>query len=165
MKQNFDSSAALDRTDIELLEILQSEGRISKARLAEKVGLSAPAVFERVKRLEETQIVRSFAAILNPKKLDLGFLVFISISLTHHQRNAARNLEKALCELPEVLECHQVTGEADFLLKVITKDTDDYQRFLADKMSNISGIQKIQTHVVLSTGKWETKLKLREDHE
>jgi Lrp/AsnC family leucine-responsive transcriptional regulator len=124
------------------------------------VGLTPPPVLERVKKLQEKGVIRRYAAILDSELLGKSFTAYIAVSLAAHQLKALRKFEDAIMKLPEVLECHHITGDADFLLKVVVNDTADYEQFILKKLSHLPGLQRLQTHVVLSSVKAETKIPL-----
>jgi Lrp/AsnC family transcriptional regulator, leucine-responsive regulatory protein len=151
---------SLDPTDRKILSILQIEGRLSNAELARRIGLTPPPTLERVKRLEREGVIRGYAARLDGPSLGLGLTVFASVSLAMHQLGAVEEFEAAVRDLPEVLECHHTTGEADFLLKLKVADTGAYEQLLRGHLIRLPGVQRIQSSVVLSTAKDETPLPL-----
>jgi Lrp/AsnC family leucine-responsive transcriptional regulator len=148
----------LDATDREILQILQAEGRIPNAELARRIGLTPPPTLERVRRLERAGIIRGYAARVDPEALGRRLTVFASVSLAMHQGGVVEDFMAAVRELPEVLECHHLTGDADYLLKVVVADTRDYERLLRERMIRLPGVQRIQSSVVLSTVKEETHI-------
>lgn len=150
----------LDRIDKAILELLQSDTSLTKTKLAEKVGLTAPAVLERIRKLEERGVIDRYVAILNPKRVGQTFTSFVSIVLAVHQLQAVQKFTEAVSKLPEVLECHHVTGDSDFVLRVIAKDADSYQHILLNRLAHLPGVQKMQTFVVLSTIKADTRIPL-----
>jgi Lrp/AsnC family transcriptional regulator, leucine-responsive regulatory protein len=146
----------LDSIDRQILEILQREGRLTNAELARRVGLTPPPTLERVKRLEREGVIRGYAAIVDPAALEQRFLVFAAVSLTMHQGAAVEAFTEAVRALPGVQECHHLTGEADYLLKVLVRDVAGYERFLREQLLRLPGVQRVQTSVVLSTVKQDT---------
>ncbi|HEU5013444.1 MAG TPA: Lrp/AsnC family transcriptional regulator, partial [Roseiflexaceae bacterium] len=112
----------LDDKDRAILNLLQREGRISNADLARRVGLSQPATFARVRRLEQDGYICGYAAQLNREKLGYGMMCYVHVSQQLHQRRELEKLREALLDMPEVLECVFVTGEFDFLLKVVLRN-------------------------------------------
>ncbi len=151
---------ALDKTDIKILNILQENGRITNAKLAAEVGISPPAMLERVKRLEAAGVIKKYLTILDHKKTGFGLMAIIIISLSLHQISSLQQVKERLIILEEVLECYQLTGDVDFMLKVAVRDMQSYTDFINDKLSSIPGIQNIRTSFVLETLKNTTKLKL-----
>lgn len=149
-------SKVLDTIDVQLLDILQREAQLSIAELARRVRLSSPAVHARIRRLENEGYISRQVAILNQEKLGFDLLCFIFISTTVHQAEELQVLESALQKMPEVLECHCLTGEYDYLLKVANRDRSDLQTFI--RKLNRLGITKIQTSLVLREVKDSTVL-------
>ncbi|AQQ54344.1 Lrp/AsnC family transcriptional regulator [Planococcus lenghuensis] len=149
-------SKVLDSIDVQLLDILQHEAQLSNAELARRVSLSSPAVHARVRRLENEGYISRQVAILNQEKLGFDLLCFIFISTTVHQAEELHVLESALQAMPEVLECHCLTGEYDYLLKVANRDRADLQAFI--RKLNRLGVTKIQTSLVLREVKDSTVL-------
>lgn len=150
----------LDTIDIKILSLLQNNGRITNAKLAKEIGISPPAMSERIKRLEGSGIIERYAAILDHQKVGFGLLAIINVSLSLHQISNLNTVKDRLVQLDEVLECYQMTGDIDFLLKVATQDMNSYTDFVNNKLSGIPGIQNIKTSFVLDTLKSDTALKL-----
>lgn len=148
----------LDEVDKQLLNILQKEAQMSNAELARKVNLSPPATHTRVKRLENEGYIDRQVVILNQEKLGFNLLCFIFISTNIHQAEKLEVLENAFAKMPEVLECHCLTGEYDYLLKVANKDRKDLENFI--RKLNSLGITKIQTSLSLREVKYSTVLPL-----
>jgi len=153
----------LDTIDKKILTILQQDGRITNARLAQKVGLSPPAVLERVRRLEGSGVIAKYVAILDREQTGFGLQTIVMVCLSHHQISSLQNVKERLTSMTEVLECHQLTGEVDFLLKVAVKDMNAYTNFVNNKLSGIPGIQNVKTSFILETLKNNTALKLFPD--
>ncbi len=151
----------LDDIDKKILNILQEQGRITNSGLAKEIGLSPPSMLERVKRLETQGVIDRYAALLDREKTGFGLLVLIMVSLSLHQISSLEKVKDSLIQLEEVLECYQVSGDVDFLLKVATKDMNTYKDFVNNKLSGIAGIQNIKTSFVLDTLKSTTELKIR----
>lgn len=149
---------SLDDVDLHLLRLLQADGRISNADLARTVGLSPPSVHQRIRKLQGLGLIRSFAAILDSGKMGFALTVFAQVSLTMHQDKPIERFRKAVSEIPEVLECYNVSGEYDFLLKILARDMSEYERLIRERLSRINGISKIQSCFVLSTAKSTTIL-------
>lgn len=150
----------LDATDIKILTILQENGRITNSKLASEIGISPPAMLERVKRLEASGVIEKYVAILNREKAGFGLLAMINISLSLHQISNLQLVKERLIQLEEVLECYQMTGDIDFLLKVAIQDMNSYTEFVNNKLSGIPGIQNIKTSFVLAALKSDTAIKL-----
>jgi len=146
----------MDNVDRQILEILQRNGRLSNISLAEEIGLSPPSVLRRVKKLEEKKIIKEYVALVDREKIGKNLLVFISISIktqSEEQRFALK-----IQEYPEVLECFHVTGETDYLLKVAVRHISELEDFIMKRISQIPGVDKVVTRVVLSEIKYQTAL-------
>jgi Lrp/AsnC family leucine-responsive transcriptional regulator len=149
-----------DETDKKILSILQDDGRITNSRLAQQVGLSPPAVLERVRRLEASGIIERYVALLDRQKAGFDIQTIVMVCLSHHQIQSLESVKERLTRMDEVLECHQLTGEVDFLLKVAVKDMNSYTDFVNNKLSGIPGIQNVKTSFILETLKNCTSLQL-----
>lgn len=149
----------LDHTDKKILTILQDNGRITNSKLAQEIGLSPPAVLERVRRLESSGVIDKYVAILDRQKTGFEIQTIVMVCLSHHQISSLKHVIETLTGMDEVLECHQLTGEIDFLLKVIVKDMKSYTDFVNNKLSGIPGIQNVKTSFILETMKNSTSLK------
>jgi Lrp/AsnC family leucine-responsive transcriptional regulator len=142
----------LDKYDRLILEIIQQNGRISNQELAEAINLSPSPCLRRVRRLEESGMIAGYVAQLDARKLGLTLVSFIQISMDKHTPERFNHFEKQIATFPEVLECHLVTGQsADYLLKVIIKDMDDFQRFLLNKLTPIEGVSGVHSSFVLKS--------------
>ena len=150
----------LDETDKKILNILQEDARITNVQLASKIGISPPAMLERVKRLEKSGIIKKYVALIEPQKVGKDTIAFVAVSLSHHQVSSIDVFIKAINKFDEVLECHHVTGENDFLLKIAVNNIQEYEKFILEKFTRIKGVNKINTSFILSTFKYKTKLKL-----
>lgn len=151
----------LDKTDIRILTIIQQDGRITNAGMAREIGISPPAMLERVRRLESSGVIEKYVAILDREKTGFGLMAIVIVTLSLHQISSLQTVKERLVELDEVLECFQLTGDVDFLLKVAIRDMNAYTAFVNDKLSGIPGIQNIKTSFVLDTLKASTVLNLK----
>ena len=142
-------SIMLDDVDKSLLRALQADGRLSNVELARKINLSPPATHTRLKRLEKDGYIRHYAAIVDREKAGYDLLCFIHIGLQMHQVEQVEKFREATRKMPEVLECHHITGEYDYLLKVALKNRKDLERFVVDKITPI-GVARIHTSLVLA---------------
>ncbi|CAM2006094.1 Lrp/AsnC family transcriptional regulator [Acanthopleuribacter pedis] len=152
----------LDEIDIKILQILQVRGRITNAKLASEVGLSAPPMLERVKKLERSGVIKCYRAILEANLLDRNFFVFVTLNLNVQHLSNVDEFELELAAMKEVLEVHHIAGDIDFLLKVNVKDQEDYKQFVVDNLAKIRGISRIHSWVVLSTVKDTTEYHIDE---
>ncbi|MCF2948222.1 Lrp/AsnC family transcriptional regulator [Paraglaciecola aquimarina] len=142
----------LDRYDKHILEIIQQRGKLSNQELAEAINLSPSPCLRRVKQLEESGLIEGYVTILNARKLGLTLICFMQISMDKHTPDRFSHFEAKIAEFSEVLECHLVTGQsADYLLKVIVKDMDDFQQFLLNKLTPIEGVSGVHSSFVLKS--------------
>jgi Lrp/AsnC family leucine-responsive transcriptional regulator len=150
----------LDEVDLQILNLLQGDGRITNADLAKAVNLSPPSVLQRVRTLEKLGLVRAYTAILDHERLGLKITALAMISLSLHQEQPIERFRKEIQTIPEVLECYHVSGEFDFLLKIVVKDIRAYEQLVREKLSRIKGIGQIKTSFVLATPKYTTRVPL-----
>ena len=153
----------MDKTDRKILNILQDNGRITNSKLAAEIGISPPAMLERVKRLESSGMIRKYTALIDREKAGFGLLAIIIISVSLSQITSLEHVKQKLVDLDEVMECYQLTGDVDFLLKVAVQDMSMYTAFINGKLTSIPGIQNIRTSFVLDTLKSTTVLHLEEE--
>ncbi len=139
----------LDKRGQRLLAILQQDGRISNQQLAEKVGLSPAACWRRVKTLEETGVIKGYGAHLAPEKMGQELCVLVNLSLQRHTIDSTAEIEQQVSHYPEVLQCFSVTGNADFVLRVIVSDMAGYDRFLNEKIFTLPGIAHVNSNFAL----------------
>ncbi len=140
----------LDRYDRHILEVLQTEGRLSNQELADRIGLSPSPCLRRVRALEEAGLITGYRALVDAKKLGLSLMALLHISMDKHTPERFANFEKKVGTLPEVLECLLITGqEADYQLKVIIRDMDAYQELLLNRITRIEGVTGVHTSFVL----------------
>ena len=149
----------LDETDKKILDILQDDARMTNVNLASKVGISPPAMLERVKRLEKNHIIKKYVALVDPVKIGKETFALVAVSLSMHQISSIDVFTKAINKLDEVLECYHITGESDFLLKIAVKNIEEYEKFILEKLTKMKGVNKINTSFILSTVKQNTKIK------
>jgi Lrp/AsnC family leucine-responsive transcriptional regulator len=142
------NSPELDHIDLQILSTLQDHCKISLVKLGEQVGLSAPSVIERVKKLEDSGIITGYHAVLDARHLGKDITAFIGVSINHPR--LIGNFEQAVEQLDDVLECHHVTGEHTLLLKVKTDNTSSLERLIST-IRSIEGVERTETMVVLST--------------
>ena len=141
---------SLDRIDKHILNLLQTNARISNLELADQVGLSATPCSRRVKRLEDSGLIAGHVTLLNPEALGLDLTAIIGISMDRHTPDRFENFEKAITSMPEVIECSIVTGQAaDFLLKAVVKDMHHYEKFLLGHLTRITGVTGVHSSFVL----------------
>lgn len=157
---DFPINNGLDELDRKILEVLQTDGRISNAELARQINLSPPATLSRIRRLEEQGIIRQYTAILDRDNLGFDMLCFVNVSLKMHQFDQVEQFRAIVSQIPEVLECYHITGEYDYLLKVVIHNRKDLERFVVNQLTPIPGVARIYTSLVLSEVKSSTALPL-----
>lgn len=150
----------LDRTDRRILECLQAEGRISNVALARKVNLTPTLCLERVKRLERDGYIRGYTALLDPELVDAGLLVFVEIDLTRTSPDVFRDFRREASQLPQVLDCHLVSGNFDYLIKARVRDMQEYRVLLGEKILSLPGVNGSRSYVVMEQVKETTHLPL-----
>ncbi|GHO48218.1 Lrp/AsnC family transcriptional regulator [Ktedonospora formicarum] len=154
------SPGGLDEIDKELLRLLQDDGRLSNVEIARKVNLSPPATHARIRSLEQRGYIQKYTALLDREKAGYDLVCFVLISLQVHQYQMVEKFRAAILALPEVLECHHLTGDYDYLLKVAFRNHKDIEQFVMTKLMPIPGMSHIHTSLVLSEVKFTTTLPL-----
>jgi DNA-binding Lrp family transcriptional regulator len=143
----------LDPTDRKILELLQTNSNITNAQLASEIGLSPAPTLERVKKLENAGVIKSYHAVVDQASIGLGVCTFVTVSLKGHNKDNIDKFIKAISQIEEVVECHHVTGQADFIMKIVASDIPAYQSLMLEKVSNIEVVDNMQSTVILSTFK------------
>ncbi len=151
-------SQPLDEIDRRILRTLQAEARTPNVDLARQVGLSPSPCLRRVRELEESGVIRRHVTLVDPSAVGLGVSVFVSVRLERQVENALERFEQAMQERPEVMECYLMTGDADYLLRVVVRDVPAYERFLVDHLTRVSGIASIRSSFALKQVKYTTAL-------
>lgn len=151
---------SLDSIDLRILDLLQRDASLSAAEVAGKVGLSQSPCWRRIDRLEQEGYIRRRVALLDRKRLGLGVMVFVHVKLSRGARGSLAQFEAAMRGLPEVLECHMLMGEVDFLVKVVTRDVDSYETFLREKLARIPAVRDVRSSMALTSVKENTALPL-----
>ena len=146
-------SIQLDRTDLQLLAELQRQGRLTNAELAERVHLSASACLRRVQRLERSGVIAGYRVELDAEYLGLGLQVFVRVQLEKHDAGYVERFTSAVQGWNEVVACHALSGDMDYLLHVVVEDLDHFSRFLLDRLLNESGVADVNSSIVLRTVK------------
>jgi Lrp/AsnC family leucine-responsive transcriptional regulator len=150
----------LDRATRRLIDTLQRQGRQSAQALAEAVGMSATPVWRRLKELEQSGVIRREVVLMDREKLGLAICVWANVSLVRHTDGAVEDFERLVATSPEIMECASITGEADYVIKVVVPDMKAYDRFLQERLFKLKGVASIRTNVVLREVKYETALPL-----
>lgn len=150
----------LDRTTRRLIDTLQRKGRQSAQQLAEAVGMSATPVWRRLKELEQSGVIRREVVLMDREKLGLAICAWAYVSLVRHTDGAVEDFERLVASSPEIMECASITGEADYVVKIVVPDMKAYDRFLQERLFKLKGVASIRTNVVLREVKYETALPL-----
>jgi Lrp/AsnC family transcriptional regulator, leucine-responsive regulatory protein len=150
----------LDRTDLRLLAVLQGEGRITNAELAKRVNLSPSACLRRLQRLEAAQAITGYAAQIDPQAIGLGLQAFVRVQLARHEAGAIERFVEKISGWEEVVACHALTGDMDYLLHVYVADLPQFSRFLLDRLLNDAGVADANSSFVLRTVKRSPSLPL-----
>ncbi len=146
-------SEKLDKIDLKILKILQENSKITNLDLSKKIGLSPAPTLERVKKLEQSDIIQSYHANVNPNTMGLNVKTFVLVSLAWKKENALNNFLDKIMKIDEIAECYIITGEADFLIKIVCKDIPSYEQLLFKTLSQIEEIERLKTLMTLSTVK------------
>jgi DNA-binding Lrp family transcriptional regulator len=146
-------SHKLDETDLRILKILQESSKITNLDLSKKIGLSPAPTLERVRKLEQSGVIDSYHAVVSPNSIGLNVMTFVLVSLAWQKENALNHFLEKIKEIDEITECYIITGEADFLIKIICADIPTYEKLLFKTLSQIEEIERLKTLMTLSTVK------------
>jgi Lrp/AsnC family leucine-responsive transcriptional regulator len=150
----------LDGIDHRILAALQADGRLTNVELADRVGLSPSPCLRRVKRLEREGYIEGYRAMLERGRIGLGLTVFVGVKIDAHANDRAVAFQDAIVAMPEIIACHLVAGEIDYLLEVVVPDLDHYQDYLVNKLLNVSIIREVRSNIAIQTLKAEVPLPL-----
>ncbi len=150
----------LDLIDLRILSELQADGALSNVELARRVHLSPSPCLARVKALESAGVIQRYVALVNASALGLGLNVFISISLTSQSKQALADFEQRIAEHDEVMECYLMTGDSDYLVRVVVTDIAALERFILEQLTPIAGVEKIRSSFALKQVRYKTALPL-----
>ncbi len=139
----------LDKADKKIIAILQQDCSLHKKEIADKIGLSLTATYERIKRLEKVGVIEGYTAKINKEKIGKSLVAYCTVSLQLHSKPLLVNFESKIAQLDEVMECAHTTGTFDYLLKVVVKDMKEYQDFLTNKLADIENISLVQSSFVM----------------
>ena len=148
-RANKEESYVLDATDQHILKLLQQNARITVKEISEQVHLSTTPVHERIRRLESSGVIKQYVTILDGAKVKKGLMVICYVSLRQHSKSAGSKFIKAIMELDEVLECLTISGQFDFMLKVVAENMDEYYNFHVNKLSAIENVGNVQSVFVM----------------
>ncbi|MFN3988385.1 MAG: Lrp/AsnC family transcriptional regulator [Rhodocyclaceae bacterium] len=149
-----------DKTDVRILDVLQQEGRLSNVELAQRVGLSPAPCLRRVRHLEEVGLIRDYVALLEPCRIGLGVQAYVSVTMDKRDEPALSAFHDAMQGAPEVLSCHALTGDMDYLVHVVAEDMAHFSRFLMDRLVRLAGVTDVKTSFLLQPVKQTTVLPL-----
>ncbi len=152
----------LDAIDRGILRELQRDGRLQNVELAKRVALSPSPCLRRVRLLEEAGVIERYVALLNPSKIGMGLTVFVRVWLTGQDAETVDRFTESVKKLPQVVECHLMAGDCDFLLRVVAADLDTYRRFQIEHLTRIKGVQSVKTEIPMQKIKLSTELPLQE---
>ena len=153
--------STLDRTDLKILDILQTDGRISNSKLAELVNLSPTAVMARVQKLTKDEFILGYEAKLNPSKLNANFLVFVEVLLDKTTPNVLDDFIDAVTQYPEIVECHMVSGGFDFLIKLRSAGMEEFRRIAGQILWQLPGVKETRSYPVMQVVKDSSKIKIK----
>lgn len=152
--------AGIDRIDLRILKLMQEDGSLSTAEIAERVGLSQSPCWRRIQRLKSAGYIKSIIAIVDRQKLGLNMQVFAQVKMETLTEAQRKSFVKAVTEMPEILECHSVFGEMDLILKVLAPDVNHYQEFVFNRLMKQPGVKEVQSLMTLSEIKYTTAVPL-----
>ena len=150
----------LDVLDLKILRTLQAEGRLTHVELADRIGLSPSPCLRRVKRLEAEGIIEGYGARINRAKVGVGVTVFVAVGLERHREEEAERFRKVVQRLRQVISCHAISGESDFLLEIVVADLQEYSEFVLKKLRRIPGVKDLHSSFALEAMKTATALPL-----
>jgi len=139
----------MDNYDRSILRCLQEDGRMSNLHLAEQIHLSAPQTLRRVRTLEEKKVIRGYVAQVAPEAVGFGVMAFVNLSLDREQFRNVREVERQLMAFPDIIECHTISGDFDYILKVVAKDLKSLSQFLTDTLMQVSGVASLRSMICM----------------
>ena len=139
----------MDAYDLSILRHLQEDGRMSNLHLAEKIHLSAPQTLRRVRALEENKVIRGYTAQVAPEAIGLGVMAFVNLSLDREQFRNVREVERQLRAFPDIIECHTISGDFDYILKVVATDLKSLSQFLTDTLMQVPGVASLRSMICM----------------
>ena len=150
----------IDKTDIRILSILQKDSNCTTKSIASALGMTTSPIFERIKKLEKEGYIKKYIAVLDNKKIGLKLTVFVGITLQGHTRSYLKKFVAEINNFPEIVECHRVSGNFDYLLKLIVEDIEAYEIFIISKLTLLPYLGNVQSLITLSTGKETNEIDL-----
>jgi Lrp/AsnC family transcriptional regulator, leucine-responsive regulatory protein len=153
-----EESATLDKTDLEILKLLQQNARITIKEVSEKIHLSTTPVHERIKRMEESGVIKQYVTLVDPAKVKKGLMVIVYVSLRQHSKTSGAKFIKTMLEMDEVIECLTISGQFDFMLKVVAENMDAYYDFHVNRLSQVENMGQVQSVFVMGVIKQTNRL-------
>jgi Lrp/AsnC family leucine-responsive transcriptional regulator len=150
----------LDEIDRRILRLLQENGRIQNTELADMIGLSPSPCLRRVKILEESGVIERYVALLDASRVGMGLTVFARVWLKGQDADTVEAFTRAVKRFPQILECHLMAGDCDFVLRIVASDFEDYRKFQMDHLTRIKGVQNVKTEIPMQRIKWTSALPL-----
>jgi len=150
----------LDTQDLSILKLLQKNSKLTNKALSTHLSLSVTAVYERIKKLEKTGIIKDYVALLSKEKLDQSFVAFCHVKLIQHTQDNVKQFEREVIKIDEVLECYHLSGDYDYLLKVHVKDMESYRKFMIEKLTNLNHIGSTHSMFMINEVKHTTALNI-----
>ncbi len=154
----------LDEIDIQILNILQGDARITNKELASRLGLSTTPIFERIKKLEKRGYIKNYVALVDNKLVNKSLIIFLFVSTKEHTKQLVNTFSNYVKEVPEVMECYHVSGDYDYLMKVVVNDMQSYETFLFEKLTSIDNIAHVKSVFALSSIKHKTSFYIENDN-
>ncbi|WP_119309379.1 Lrp/AsnC family transcriptional regulator [Cohaesibacter haloalkalitolerans] len=148
----------IDKVNAEILELLQTDGRMSNAKLAEHLSMSETPCWRRLKKLEETGVIEGYQANLNRRKVGLGVMAFVQLRCSEHSQTTTEEFQRIIDDCPNILSCHNTTGDDDFLLVTVARDLDDYSAFVDRVLRKLPGVTSIRSNLSLKEMKSSNRL-------
>lgn len=148
----------IDSLDRKILRLLQSDASLSAAAIGDQIGLSQSPCWRRIQRLKESGVIKHQGMVFDRRKLGFDTMVFAHVKLTAHGRSKVSEFSETIAEFPEVMECHLLLGQVDFLLRIVTPDLEAYERFFFEKLSQLPDVQEVTSSIVLTESKYTTQL-------
>ena len=144
-------SINLDKIDIQILKLLQENGRITNLQLSNEIGLSPAPTLERVRKLENTGLIKSYHAVVDEEKLGYGIKAFMLVNITSHQSDYISKFTDQVNKIEEIVECYHITGSSDFMLKIMVKDIKAYESLVVNRIAKIEQMRNLKTMMIMST--------------
>lgn len=146
---------AIDETDRKILDLLKKDGRMTVKEISKHLNLTSTPIFERIKKMEKSGIIDHYTIVLNQEKLGKNFHAFAHISLKDHTKERVAKLEESLLAIPEIVECHYVSGNTDFIIKILVEDMEQYKNFVMNKLLGVENIGKVESYLSLQVKRSE----------